>query len=584
MHPGRVVVFWFLLLLSRGTVFAATDPMASVNPVPLPGPYAVGCSNVAQDFSLAPTDDARHDYWEGTGAGGPGKYVTQILLEPQGAFTYDVQVPNVKGLFVNFGGTVVPHVALVCYPTSAGNSRPDYPVDVALTTLVPKMQRGTDPPIWADPNARYPVLLYSHGLTGSPLSSEYTLTIAFFASYGYVVVAPFLGVGRFADLQISDLSDLTRLLFEGGYREAIELQAMRPEGLKFALDRVLADPNYRDHVDPERIGGFGASLGGEALLLQAGAQLTTDFLPSLKSAQVMPQDMRVKAMAGYVPYFGQRLLPAFGNDQSGLDGISVPFLAISGTADTTAPIGMTEQGVNRLSGARYVIAFEGLTHTLDLPSVPDMYTWTLTFLSAYLNNDPVARTQMARMGQVNGGASDSVHVDYTPPLPPTGDERIVTEFFNTALGHYFMTADAQEAAAIDLGAAGPGWVHTGYLSKALSRDSATGDQVCRFYGNRNINPATGQPYGPNSHFYTIDPAECAFVRLDPGWKFEAIAFRAISAVAGICPALTIPVWRAYNNGFVRNDSNHRYTTSRSQYAAMLGLGWKGEGVVMCARP
>ena len=49
----------------------------------------------------------------------------------------------------------------------------------------------------------------------------------------------------------------------------------------------------------------------------------------------------------------------------------------------------------------------------------------------------------------------------------------------------------------------------------------------------------------------------------------------------VCPALTLPVRRVYNNGFVRNDSNHRYTTSRSTYADMLRFGWTGEGVVMC---
>ena len=34
---------------------AATDPLASVDPVKV-GPYPVGCSNVAQNFTTAPTD------------------------------------------------------------------------------------------------------------------------------------------------------------------------------------------------------------------------------------------------------------------------------------------------------------------------------------------------------------------------------------------------------------------------------------------------------------------------------------------------------------------------------------------------
>ena len=102
------------------------------------------------------------------------------------------------------------------------------------------MQRGIDAPIWADAGAHYPVLLYSHGLTGSPLSSEYTQTIALYASYGYVVVAPFHGDARFADLSIGDFSDLRRLFLNNGYRQAIEMQAMRAVGLQGALDRLVA--------------------------------------------------------------------------------------------------------------------------------------------------------------------------------------------------------------------------------------------------------------------------------------------------------------------------------------------------------
>ena len=41
---------------------------------------------------------------------------------------------------------------------------------------------------------------------------------------------------------------------------------------------------------------------------------------------------------GYVPYFGIDVYPAFGRDLQGLDGVTLPYLAISGTADTTAPI------------------------------------------------------------------------------------------------------------------------------------------------------------------------------------------------------------------------------------------------------
>ncbi|MBK9607470.1 MAG: hypothetical protein IPO58_13990 [Betaproteobacteria bacterium] len=42
----------------------------------------------------------------------------------------------------------------------------------------------------------------------------------------------------------------------------------------------------------------------------------------------------------------------------------------------------------------------------------------------------------------------------------------VVEFYNTGLNHYFVTADPNEAAAIDNGAAGPGWGRTGLTFKS----------------------------------------------------------------------------------------------------------------------
>lgn len=402
--------------MAAGSTCALADSSSSVTPRAA-GAYPVGCSNVAQNFALAPGDGDRGNYWEGTGVGGQGHYVTQLLSEPQGAFIYNVNVPDVRGLYTIFAGEPVPYAAIVCYPTSAGNARPDYAYDAALGKFVPRMQRGDEPPLWADDHARYPVLLYSHGLSGSPLSREYMQTIALFASYGYVVVAPFHGDGRFDDVKVDGLSDLVSSIFGDGFRKAVELQAIRPLSLQAALDALLVDPNYRDHVDAGRVAGFGISLGAESLLLFSGAGLTTELLPRLRSTQVM-RDARLRAISAHVPYFGQRLLPAFGDDQDGVDGMTVPFLAIAGTADETAPLLLIEQGVNRMQGARYVVAFDGLTHTLRPADMPDIATWTLAFFDAFVHDSAAARARIARMDEVDGGAADAVRIAYTPLPPP----------------------------------------------------------------------------------------------------------------------------------------------------------------------
>ena len=517
-------------LMAAGIVCAQTDALSSVDPRLLPGPYPVGCSSVAQNFALAPSDDVRGDYWAGTSLGGQGHYVTQLLAEPQGALLYSVNVPDVRGLFATFAGQPVPYAAIVCYPTSADNTRPDYPYDAALTKLVPKMQRGSEPPLWADANARYPVLLYSHGLSGSPLSGDYLQTITLFASYGYVVVAPFHGDGRFADVTVDGLSELVNLFFGSGFGHAIELQAIRPLSLQSALDALLADPNYRDHVDAERVAGFGTSLGAESLLLFSGAHLTTDFFPSLRSAQVM-SDARLKAITGYVPYFGQKLLPAFGDDQTGVDGMTVPFLGIVGSADDTAPLLQTEQGVNRMQGARYVVAFDGLAHPLLLADLPDIYTWTLTFFDAYLHNSASARAQIARMNQVKGGTVDSVHIAYTPPLPTANGEQMpVYRFFNALAGGHFYTINEAEK-------------NTVIQNYNWFRNEGIG-----FYAYTSQQPGTLPVYrffndNAGGHFYTINEAEKDTVVQNYNWlRYEGTGFYA----SPVQQPGTLPVYRFYN--------------------------------------
>ena len=160
----------------------------------------------------------------------------------------------------------------------------------------------------------------------------------------------------------------------------------------------------------------------------------------------------------------------------------------------------------------------------------------------------------------------------------------VVEFYNTALRHYFMTASSAEASAIDAGAAGAGWVRTsGRFSAFRNADDAAGLlAVCRFYGSSEINPATGQRRGPNSHFYTSNAQECAQVRLDPGWVYEDVAFYIQPSSGSSCASGSQSVYRSYNNGYVRNDSNHRYTTDLSVQEKMLAKGYAPEGVVMCA--
>jgi CARDB len=153
----------------------------------------------------------------------------------------------------------------------------------------------------------------------------------------------------------------------------------------------------------------------------------------------------------------------------------------------------------------------------------------------------------------------------------------VVEYYHSGLDNYFITANASEAAGLDNNQS-LGWRRTGQ-----SFASGGSTAVCRFYGS--LSP------GPNSHFYTVDPAECARLKdvqantpdSAKRWNFESLDFTSSLPVSGACASGLVPVYRAYNNGFTRGvDSNHRISASQSAIQEVVARGWSNEGVVMCA--
>jgi dienelactone hydrolase len=534
-----------------------------------PGPYPVACDDVDQDFTrLRPGEDAA-SYWEGKPRGdGSPRYVTDLFARPWSGQAQTLPVPDDRELYGRYRGGGFASAALVCYPTTAANPHADFPLPDGRR--VPRMQRGGEAPILPDGGGRWPVLLFSHGLGGSPLGSGYLDFVTLFASHGYVVAAPFHGDRRFAEVSLDNVGEILAAIL--GFDRFVAMQALRPQGLVATLDRLLAHPQWRDVVDADRIGGFGASLGGEAMLLLGGAGLTTSIGQSSKRVLIEP---RLKAAVGYIPYFGQSILPAFGRDQHGVDGVRLPYLAIAGTADTTAPLSQIEDGMVRLGSTRQLVTLRGVQHGLDARDVPDILTWSLAFLDGRVRGDAVALARLARMTSVAGGSDDATTLDYSAPMPPAVDERTVVEYRNDALDHYFVTGEPAEAAMLDAGVPVPGWKRTGFEFKAWARESGNGLPNCRFFGT----PGRG----PNSHFYTIDAAECAKVKANPDWTFEEIVFAAGLPERELCPADRMTVTRLYNDG-KGGQANHRYVTSRSETAEMLAQGWRVEGAVFCTPP
>ena len=163
----------------------------------------------------------------------------------------------------------------------------------------------------------------------------------------------------------------------------------------------------------------------------------------------------------------------------------------------------------------------------------------------------------------------------------------VVEYFANTTRHYFITAGPSDIAGLDPGTVT--WKRSGQGFKAWLRQSDAPPgavPVCRFYAG-----------GPNSHFYTGVAADCeglkaleAVQRADAsakgvvflGWQYEQIAFYALLPVNGQCPGDTYPVYRAYNQRGIYNDSNHRFMGDSLTRVATLAGGWADEGVAFCS--
>jgi predicted dienelactone hydrolase len=402
------------VLLVMPLVVAAAGHDRGMPPL-APGPYPVACSNLAQDQEqIIRIGGSAEDFWEGNPQNGQGRYVSQILSAPGAAIGFDLAVPADGSLYPQFGGSRLAFVVLVCYPTSAENQRPDYVLPGGA--VLPHMERPGDLPIFPGVTTVHPLIVYSHSLGSSPLAGNHLGSILRLASHGYITMAVFHGDSRVTSLRIEDLGDLLYLL--RNYDRVVELQALRPLALKAALDDLLARPGYGDRADAEEIGAFGASLGGEAALLTMGAWLTINL--GLESRPTV-QDPRIKAAVGYVPYAGQRLLPAFGDDQNGAQHVRRPFLAICGSADATAPQTMAEQAVNRMQGSRFLVSLAGVEHKYLPEYADDVFGWAIPFLDAYVRDDPAALARFEGTREIDAGLRDSLVIaKAVPPVPRTG--------------------------------------------------------------------------------------------------------------------------------------------------------------------
>lgn len=270
---------------------------------------------------------------------------------------------------------------------------------------------------------------------------------------------------------------------------------------------------------------------------------------------------------------------------------------------------------NFVTNTSSVVAISTATNTIIGSVTTDFGSFVVGFhpngSRAYVVNDQngtvlaVDTSSLSVVGTIPVGANPGTYGDFIVACPAgqvfisgscaAPDVRVV-EYINTLDfpqspgGHFFYTDDPAEQSAVDAGAAGR------FSRSGNSFKPGGTKQLCRFFGS--IAP------GPNSHFFTINDAECNALKaaqVIPAptsvqqWNYEGLIFSETPPIVsggGVpsCPSATVPVYRYYNNAFrggVKNpwDSNHRYGTDKTgldTFAA--GNSWAGEGIVFCAAP
>lgn len=576
--PFRGLSFRVIAVLATAaaSIIGASVAAASAGIVPaVTGRFAVACSNVEQDFSRLRAGESAPDYWEGNPLADGSHYVTDLLLSPANALTYQVAVPTVAQLdvFERQGGKQLPYAAIACYPTTTANTRADYVLPSGVK--VPKMQRGAEAPlIAANPgsgDSKWPLMVLSHGLAGSPLGDDYIQVIVRMAAEGYVVFAPFHADARYSRIKLDTINDYFYVLSK--YAEIAEMQAIRPLGLKQGLDYFLGKPEYATAIDSDQIVGFGASLGGMAMMLVQGATMTASWGGA---ERVIVRDNRYKAVVGYVPFSGYSFQPMFGDSNQGVKSVRVPYLGIGGTADVVAPISRTSQMIEALGGSKYFVSIDGMPHGFRVEDAPEVFGWTFAFLKAHLSRNQSDREAFNNIDNIPGGSDDRVVVRKTLAWG-SRDELEVVEFVSPSTGKYFMTGRPDEIALLD--SLSGAWQRTGQRFATFRTDTVLGEPMCRIYAS---NGST-----LNTHFYGISAADCALVRGQSWARDEGIAMRAYDAFnppGGIlppvpyCPKDTDKVIRFFNKTTV----NHRYISEPLVARMSLTAAWQSEGPMFCA--
>jgi predicted dienelactone hydrolase len=213
----------------------------------------------------------------------------------------------------------------------------------------------------------FPLIVYATGYGGT--ATNYAPLYDHWVRAGYVVAAPTFPLS-------SDHAP--------GGTSGADIGS-QPGDLRFVLDQVLKMNGERGSklhvlVDPKRVGLVGKSLGGITVL-------TVGYNPA-------ERDPRFKAIAA---------MTAITTRGVDFTGITTPLLLVHGDADTTVPIGGSQDAYARATAPKFFVTVRGATHGSAFEGKSDsasvlVETSVVDFLDRYVKGTTSALARLQRAG------------------------------------------------------------------------------------------------------------------------------------------------------------------------------------------
>jgi dienelactone hydrolase len=162
-----------------------------------------------------------------------------------------------------------------------------------------------------------PLVVFSHGIGGS--------------REGYSYIGKYLAANGIAALHVQHAGSDRSLWYGNPLQMVGRLQEAAKEGeaidrtkdVRFALDRVLSDAEFKTRLDANRIAAAGHSYGANTTMLLAGARVKRDG----KALDLTDPRIKAAVIISAPPFYGE------GDPVQILDNIRVPSLHITATGD-----------------------------------------------------------------------------------------------------------------------------------------------------------------------------------------------------------------------------------------------------------